>query len=122
MASIRYIVFDVDESIAFYRDLLGFTVDTHPAPGFVALSREDLHLMLNTRGAGGAGKAGGTPQPGGWNRFQVQTTDLDNLAGELRKAGATFRGDIVDGKGGRQFLLEDPSGNLVELFEPAERQ
>jgi catechol 2,3-dioxygenase-like lactoylglutathione lyase family enzyme len=121
MASIRYIVSDVGESISFYRDRLGFTVDMHPAPGFAALSRGDLRLMLNAPGAGGAGKVGGTPQPGGWNRFQIQTDDLDALTRALGEAGASFRGDIVAGKGGRQLLLEDPSGNLVELFEPAKK-
>ena len=119
MVSIRYIVSDVGESVAFYRDRLGFRVDMHPAPGFAALSRGDLHLFLNAPGAGGAGKAGGTPQPGGWNRFQIETDDLEALTRELRETGASFRGDIVTGKGGRQILLEDPSSNLVELFEPA---
>jgi catechol 2,3-dioxygenase-like lactoylglutathione lyase family enzyme len=104
MASIRYIVSDVGESIAFYRDRLGFTVDMHPAPGFAALSRGDLRLMLNAPAAGGAGKAGGTPQPGGWNRFQIQTDDLDTLTRELGEAGASFRGDIVAGNDGRQVL------------------
>lgn len=121
MASIRYIVSDVVESVVFYRDRLGFTVDLHPGPNFAALSRGDLRLLLNAPGAGGAGKAGGTPEPGGWNRFQVQTDDLDATTRDLRETGASFRGDIVDGKGGRQILLEDPSGNLVELFEPADR-
>ncbi|WP_157015101.1 VOC family protein [Mesorhizobium xinjiangense] len=118
MVSVRYIVSDVGQSVAFYRDRLGFVVDMHPGPGFAALSRGDLRLLLNAPGAGGAGTAGGTPQPGGWNRFQIETGDLDKMTERLRQSGASFRGDIVTGKGGRQALLEDPSGNLVELFEP----
>lgn len=121
MASVRYIVSDVGECVAFYRDRLGFTVEMHPGPGFAALSRGDLRLFLNAPGAGGAGTAGGTPQPGGWNRFQIETDDLDVLIADLRGAGASFRGEIANGKGGRQILLEDPSGNAVELFEPAGR-
>lgn len=119
MASIRYIVEDVEKSLAFYRDRLGFEVEMHPAPGFAALSRGDLKLFLNAAGAGRAGKAGGAPEPGGWNRFQIETEDLDGLIGELRAHGASFRGETAGGKGGRQILLEDPSGNPVELFEPA---
>lgn len=121
MASVRYIVSDLQEAIAFYRDHLGFAVDLHPGPGFAALSRDDLRLFLNVPGAGGAGTAGGRPQPGGWNRFQMETGDLDALTAELRDAGVSIRGGIVEGKGGRQVLAEDPSGNVVELFEPAER-
>jgi catechol 2,3-dioxygenase-like lactoylglutathione lyase family enzyme len=120
MASVRYIVADVDQSVAFYRDRLGFAVDMQ-APGFAALTLGDLRLFLNAPGAGSAGKAGGNPEPGGWNRFQIETGDLDGLSGKLRDAGASFRGDIAEGAGGRQILLEDPSGNVVELFEPAAR-
>jgi catechol 2,3-dioxygenase-like lactoylglutathione lyase family enzyme len=116
--SVRYIVDDVDEAIRFYRENLGFEVEMHPAPGFAALSREDLQLYLNAPGAGSAGIAGGTPEPGGWNRFQLTVDDLDNTIAELRNAGASFRGEVAEGAGGRQILLEDPSGNLVELFEP----
>jgi len=116
--SVRYIVDDVDEAIRFYRENLGFEVDMHPAPGFAALSREDLQLYLNAPGAGSAGIAGGTPEPGGWNRFQLTVDDLDSAIEELRASGARFRGDVAEGAGGRQILLEDPSGNLVELFEP----
>jgi catechol 2,3-dioxygenase-like lactoylglutathione lyase family enzyme len=121
MAAIRYIVDDVERAIGFYRDLLGFTVEMHPAPGFAALSRSDLRLYLNAPGAGGAGRAGGAPEPGGWNRFQLEVEDLDAFLGPLREAGATFRGDRVEGQGGAQILVEDPSGNLVELFEPKTR-
>jgi catechol 2,3-dioxygenase-like lactoylglutathione lyase family enzyme len=118
MAAIRYIVDDVERAIGFYRDLLGFAVEMHPAPGFAALSRGDLRLYLNAPGAGGAGRAGGAPEPGGWNRFQLEVGDLEALVGALRDSGARFRGDRVEGQGGAQILVEDPSGNVVELFEP----
>jgi predicted enzyme related to lactoylglutathione lyase len=90
----------------------------HPAPGFAALSLGDLKLLLNQPGAGGAGTAGGSPQPGGWNRIQIAVEDLDATVAELRELGATFRGDAVEGAGGRQILVEDPSGNPIELFQP----
>jgi len=121
MASIRYIVDDVERAIGFYRDLLGFGVEMHPAPGFAALSRGDLRLYLNAPGAGGAGRAGGSPQPGGWNRFQLEVQDLEAFSASLREAGVRFRGDRVEGQGGAQILVEDPSGNVVELFEPKSR-
>ena len=121
MAAVRYIVDDVERAISFYRDLLGFEVKMHPAPGFAALSRGDLRLLLNAPGAGGAGRAGGAPTPGGWNRFQIEVDDLDALLVALRHANATFRGEAVEGQGGRQVLLEDPAGNVVELFEPSKR-
>jgi catechol 2,3-dioxygenase-like lactoylglutathione lyase family enzyme len=117
MAAIRYIVDDVERAIEFYRDLLSFEVKMHPAPGFAALSRGDLLLYLNAPGAGGAGRAGGSPEPGGWNRFQLVVEDLEEFLGPLREAGARFRGDLVEGQGGDQILVEDPSGNVVELFE-----
>lgn len=116
--SIRYIVDDVGAAIEFYRDRLGFAVTMHPAPGFAALCRDDLVLLLNAPGAGGAGTAGGNPAPGGWNRFQIQTDDLDGLVSMLRNQGVTFRGELVEGGGGRQILVEDPAGNVIELFEP----
>lgn len=117
--SVRYIVHDVDQAIEFYRDRLGFEVELHPAPGFASLSRGDLRLLLNAPGAGGAGVAGDeTPEPGGWNRFQIEVDDLDRLAAQLRSAGASFRGEITQGKGGKQVLIADPSSNVVELFEP----
>ena len=120
MASVRYIVNDVDEAVDFYRDRLGFAVEKHAPGKFAALIREDLHLFLNVPGAGSAGKAGGDPQPGGWSRFMIVTDDLDGMIEELRSAGATFRGDVAEGAG-RQILLEDPSGNVVELFEYTDR-
>lgn len=118
--SIRYIVDDVEASIAFYRDRLDFELVMHPAPGFASLEREDLRLLLNQPGAGGAGTAGGTPEPGGWNRIQLTVSDLEGTVAELRRGGATFRGDMAEGKGGRQILVEDPSGNPIELFEPGD--
>jgi catechol 2,3-dioxygenase-like lactoylglutathione lyase family enzyme len=119
MISVRYIVNDVDESVTFYRDILGFMVEMHPGPGFAALSRGDLRLLLNAPGQGGAGVAGGSPQPGGWNRFQIATDDLDRVIAQVRAAGAALRGETVQGRGGRQCLVEDPSGNLIEFFQPA---
>ena len=117
-ASVRYIVEDVDAAIDFYA-ALGFEVDMHPGPGFAALSRDGLRLFLNVPGAGGAGTAGGEPEPGGWNRFQLAVDDLDATIAELTEKGVRFRGEIARGQGGDQILAEDPSGNPVELFEPA---
>jgi catechol 2,3-dioxygenase-like lactoylglutathione lyase family enzyme len=121
--SVRYIVDDVDAAIEFYTGHLGFEVAMHPAPGFAALSRGELRLLLNATGCpGGATRPmpdGRKPEPGGWNRIQLQADDLDGEVETLRAAGLRFRNDIVTGMGGRQILLEDPSGNLVELFEPA---
>lgn len=120
--NVRYIVEDVDVALAFYTELLGFAVDMHPAPGFAALSRGDLRLLLNRPGAGGAGQAaadGSLPAPGGWNRIQIQVEDLESTVARLADAGVSFRSEIVTGQGGKQVLVEDPSGNPVELFEPA---
>jgi catechol 2,3-dioxygenase-like lactoylglutathione lyase family enzyme len=120
--SVRYIVEDVDDAIAFYCGRLGFTEVMHPAPTFAMLDRGDLRLVLSAPGGGpGGGQAmpdGTMPSPGGWNRFQLQVDDLEALVGGLREAGATFRNEIVTGVGGKQILVEDPSGNPVELFEP----
>lgn len=121
---VRYIVNDVGAAIPFYTEALGFTLEMHPAPGFAALSRGDLQLLLNQPGAGGAGQAmqdGQRPAPGGWNRIQIAVEALDALVEALRAQGATFRNDIVQGNGGRQILVEDPSGNPIELFEPGQR-
>src|SRR5690349_13711502 len=112
MASVRYIVADVDRCVDFYRDRLGFAVKMQ-AEGFAALSRDDLRLFLNVPGAGSAGNAGGHPEPGGWSRFMIETDNLDAILKPLRAAGASFRGDIASGAGGRQILLEDPSGNVI---------
>jgi catechol 2,3-dioxygenase-like lactoylglutathione lyase family enzyme len=123
--SVRYIVHDVDAAIAFYTEHLGFRVDVHPAPGFAMISRENLRLLLNTPGGGGgAGQSmpdGQRPEPGGWNRIQLEVNDLAGLVETLRNAGARFRNDIVIGNGGKQILLDDPSGNAIELFEPPKR-
>jgi catechol 2,3-dioxygenase-like lactoylglutathione lyase family enzyme len=120
--SVRYIVNDVDEAIAFYCQLLGFTEVMHPAPTFAMLSRGDLRLVLSAPGGGpGGGQAmpdGTMPTPGGWNRFSLEVTDLESLVAALRAQGARFRNEIVAGVGGKQILAEDPSGNPVELFEP----
>ena len=120
--SVRYIVTDVDAAIAFYCRHLDFREDMHPAPPFAMLSRGDLRLLLSApSGTGGGGQSmpdGTMPEPGGWNRFTLEVSDLDGIVEALGKAGAHFRNDIVTGFGGRQILLEDPSGNPVELFEP----
>jgi catechol 2,3-dioxygenase-like lactoylglutathione lyase family enzyme len=120
--SVRYIVNDVDAAITFYCGHLGFEEVMHPAPTFAMLSRGDLRLVLSAPGGGpGGGQAmpdGTVPTPGGWNRFALEVTDLDHSVERLRNMGTHFRNDIVDGVGGRQILLDDPSGNPVELFEP----
>ena len=119
MVAMRYIVEDVEQAIEFYRDLLAFELEMHQAPGFAALSHGELRLFLNAPGAGGAGRAGGSPEPGGWNRFQLQVEDLEATVRRLRGKGAIFRDEAVTGKGGQQILIEDPSGNPIELFQPA---
>jgi catechol 2,3-dioxygenase-like lactoylglutathione lyase family enzyme len=120
--NIRYIVEDVDAAVAFYTRRLGFRVDFQPAPSFAIVSRGDLRLALNaTEGPGGASQPmpdGRKPQPGGWNRILLEVADLDEKTEELRTAGVRLRGRIIDGIGGRQILIEDPSGNPIELFEP----
>jgi catechol 2,3-dioxygenase-like lactoylglutathione lyase family enzyme len=120
--SVRYIVDDVDAAIAFYCGNLGFTEVMHPAPAFAMLSRGELRLNLSAPGGGaGGGQAmpdGRLPEPGGWNRFALEVTDLEGTVTRLRGTGARFRNDIVTGVGGKQILVEDPSGNPVELFEP----
>ena len=119
--SVRYIVADVDIAIPFYVEMLGFKVDQHPAPGFASLSKEDLQLLLNRPGAGGAGQAmpnGQMPAPGGWNRIQIEVEDLVSTVAKLKGARCRFRNEIVVGNGGKQILLDDPSYNPIELFEP----
>jgi catechol 2,3-dioxygenase-like lactoylglutathione lyase family enzyme len=124
--SVRYIVDDVDEAISFYCQQLGFEEVMHPAPTFAMLVRGDLRLTLSAPGGGGGGGQampdGTVPKPGGWNRFALEVTDLENTVGELRKAGVRFRNDIVTGVGGKQIIVDDPSGNPVELFEPTLRE
>jgi catechol 2,3-dioxygenase-like lactoylglutathione lyase family enzyme len=118
---VRYIVNDVDAAIAFYTGLLDFNVVMHPAPAFAMLSRGDLRLVLSAPNAapgGGQSMPDGTkPEPGGWNRFAIEVSDLAASVDSLRSNGGKFRNEIVDGVGGKQILLEDPSGNLIELFE-----
>ena len=120
--SVRYIVDDVDASIAFYCGQLGFREEMHPAPPFAMLSRGDLRLLLSAPSAmGGGGQSmpdGRKPEPGGWNRISLEVANLPAQVERLRSAGVRFRNDIVNGVGGRQILLDDPSGNPVELFEP----
>jgi predicted enzyme related to lactoylglutathione lyase len=119
--SVRYIVSDVDEAIAFYTQCLDFQVDMHPAPGFALISRGNLQLLLNRPGAGGAGQAmadGQMPTPGGWNRIQIEVEDLEATVEKLKDVGAKFRNEIVIGNGGKQILVDDPSGNAIELFQP----
>jgi catechol 2,3-dioxygenase-like lactoylglutathione lyase family enzyme len=119
---VRYIVNDVDAAIAFYCQHLGFHEEMHPAPAFAMLSRGDLRLVLsapNPAGGGGQAMPDGTkPEPGGWNRFSIEVNDLATTVEALRKSGAHFRNDIVTGIGGKQILVDDPSGNPIELFEP----
>jgi catechol 2,3-dioxygenase-like lactoylglutathione lyase family enzyme len=127
MVTVRYIVDDVDAALAFYCERLGFTEVMHPAPSFAMLSRGDLRLALSAPGGGpGGGSAampdGTMPAPGGWNRFSLEVDDLDATVSELRAAGARFRNEIVDGVGGRQVLVEDPSGNPIELFQPTTQE
>ena len=121
MASVRYIVTDVDGSLEFYRDKLGFKVDKHNPGKFAALVRDDLTLYLSAPGAGSGGTVGGNPEAGGWNRFMLVTDDIDALIGRLDDAGANFKGQISEAGAGRARLLEDPSGNLIELFEFKEK-
>ena len=119
--NVRYIVTDVDAAITFYTHLLGFKLELHLAPGFASLSRGDLQLLLNRPGAGGAGQAmpdSHLPSPGGWNRIQIAVEDLDETVEKLKHAGGRFRNQIVTGNGGKQILIEDPSGNPIELFQP----
>jgi len=123
VVSVRYIVDDVDAAVAFYSEHLGFSVDAQPAPGFAIVSRGSLRLLLSAPvGPGGAAQAmpdGRVPEPGGWNRIQLEVDDLVAVVEALREAGAHFRNDIVTGRGGKQILLDDPAGNPIELFQPA---
>lgn len=119
--SVRYIVNDVDAVLPFYTEQLGFKLDMHPAPPFAMLSRGPLRLLLNEPGGqGGAGQAGldgKLPEPGGWNRFQLEVDDLESMYRRLQAAGVPLRTAVIQGVGGKQALVEDPSGNVVELFE-----
>ena len=119
--NVRYMVDDVDESIAFYTKLLGFEVLTSAAPAFADVRRGNLRLLLSgpASSAGRPMSDGRKPGPGGWNRIHFIDDDLDAEVADLREAGATFRNEAMVGPGGKQILLEDPSGNVVELFQPA---
>jgi catechol 2,3-dioxygenase-like lactoylglutathione lyase family enzyme len=123
--SVRYIVNNVDEAIAFYCEHLGFVQRMHPDPAFAMLTRGDLRLVLVSpvppghRGGGSRPMPDGTKQqPGGWNRFMLEVPDLAGTVDALRRDGVRFRNDIVTGVGVKQVLIDDPSGNPVELFEP----
>jgi len=122
MATVRYIVDDVDAAIAFYCGQLGFREVMHPAPAFAMIVRDDLRLALSSPGGGpGGGQAmpdGTLPRPGGWNRISLQVADLDADVRRLEQAGVPFRNEPITGVGGRQVIVDDPSGNPVELFEP----
>jgi len=127
--SVRYIVNDVDAAIEFYRTHLGFTEVMHPDPAFAMLTRGDLRLVLVAPVPAGHPGGGSSPmpdgtrqQPGGWNRFMVEVPDLPGAVDALRRDGVRFRNEIVTGVGGKQILIEDPSGNPVELFEPTRRE
>ena len=123
MLMVRYIVNDVDATIAFYTRHLRFHAAAQSGPNFAILERDNLQLVLSPpKGPGGGSQPmpdGRRPEPGGWNRIIVQSTNLEGDVDVLKKAGVKFRNAIVAGPGGRQILLEDPSGNLVELFERA---
>ena len=123
--SVRYIVNDVDQALPFYRDLLGFNVDMHPAPPFAMLSKGDLVLLLNVPGGGGgAGQSmpdGSVPAPGGWNRFQFEVEDIDSTYAKWKAAGVKFRSEVITGNGGKQVIAEDPSGNPIEVFQAFQR-
>lgn len=120
--TVRYIVDDVDAAISFYVDNLGFQEVMHPAPAFAMLSRGELRLALSKPGGGpGGGSAlpdGAVPTPGGWNRFAIEVEDVSALLVTLRSAGVHARSDVIEGVGGRQVIVDDPSGNPVELFQP----
>jgi catechol 2,3-dioxygenase-like lactoylglutathione lyase family enzyme len=119
--NVRYMVGDVEESVDFYTKYLGFSVLSNMAPAFADVRRGNLRLLLSgpTSSAGRPMPDGRKPEPGGWNRIHFLVDDIEAEVAQLREAGATFRNDIVVGPGGSQILLEDPSGNVVELFQPA---
>jgi len=120
---VRYIVNDVNAAVGFYSQRLGFQVTTQSGPDFALLTRDNMQLVLSPpKGPGGGSQPmpdGRRPEPGGWNRIIVRSGHLEDDIATLKNAGVVFRNDIVAGPGGRQILIEDPSGNLVELFEPA---
>lgn len=121
IVSVRYMVDDVDQSVDFYTKMLGFEVLTHFGPPFADVQRGNLRLLLSgpASSAGRPMPDGAKPGPGGWNRIHLIVDDLAAEVARLRDAGAQFRNDIIEGPGGKQILLQDPSGNVVELFQPA---
>ena len=121
--NVRYMVDDVDESIEFYTKVLGFELLTSASPAFADVRRGNLRLLLSgpKSSAGRPMADGAKPGPGGWNRIHLLVDDVDTEVGRLRDAGASFRNDVVEGPGGKQVLLQDPSGNVIELFQPARR-
>jgi catechol 2,3-dioxygenase-like lactoylglutathione lyase family enzyme len=119
--SVRYIVKDIDACVKFYNQILGFEIVMNSPGGFAMLSKGNLRLLLNEPGAGGAGQSmpdGAIPSPGGWNRIQLQSQNLESAINELKQQNARFRNELVIGNGGKQILLLDPSDNLIELVEP----
>jgi catechol 2,3-dioxygenase-like lactoylglutathione lyase family enzyme len=121
LVSVRYMVDDVEEAVAFYTTHFGFTVLNSFAPAFADVVRGNLRLLLSgpTSSAGRPMPDGRQPEPGGWNRIHLIVDDIAAEVERLRAAGLTFRNDIVTGPGGQQILLEDPAGNPIELFQPA---
>ncbi|HEX5938373.1 MAG TPA: VOC family protein [Actinomycetota bacterium] len=119
--NVRYMVEDVDEAIEFYMKMLGFELLTNASPAFADVRRGNLRLLLaGPKSSAGRPMPDGTkPGPGGWNRIHFIVDDIDAEVARLRDTGGTFRNDVVTGPGGKQILLEDPSGNVVELFQPA---
>jgi catechol 2,3-dioxygenase-like lactoylglutathione lyase family enzyme len=123
IVNVRYMVDDVEEAVAFYTKLLGFELLSNAAPAFADVRRGNLRLLLaGPLSSAGRPMADGTkPGPGGWNRIHFIVEDIEREVAGLRSDGARFRNDVVEGPGGKQILLQDPSGNLVELFQPANR-
>jgi catechol 2,3-dioxygenase-like lactoylglutathione lyase family enzyme len=121
MATIRYLVDDVTTAVEFYAGPLGFDLVEQFGPAIAIMRRDDLDLWLAGPSSSAARPMpdGARPAPGGWNRLVVEVEDLGEAVGRLASGGAKFRNDIVDGPGGRQILVEDPAGNVVELFERA---
>ena len=123
MVSVRYIVDDVEKAVDFYTKILGFEVLTNFPPAFADVARGRLRLLLSgpASSAGRPMPDGAKPGPGGWNRIHLIVEDIDAEVARLRAAGAAFRNDVLEGPGGKQVLLQDPAGNVVELFQPARR-
>lgn len=121
MATIRYMVKNVEESIQFYVDHLGFSLADQMGPAFAIIEKNDLKIWLSGPQTSAARPMpdGRTPEPGGWNRFVIEVEDIETLVLAMKKSGITFRNEIISGPGGKQILAEDPSGNPIEIFQPA---